>query len=121
MPANGGNPGLSFMIGSLPRRLVWILCPRSSVAASFEERIYLWLRQRHLVCPRVTFRQTQMIEKLNQNSVFAFSVDLRGDASFVGDALLYRCSKKLFDLLLVVAQRRGDPRTEERGWSAAAF
>ena len=110
---NGGNPGPGFLIGSLPLLLGWILFPWSSVAASFEERIYLCLRQLRLVYSSITFCQAQTIEKLNQDSVFTFFVEPRDDPSFVGGGFLYWCSKKSFDVLLVVPQRREHPRTEE--------
>src|SRR5712692_8600144 len=54
-----------------------------------------------------------MSEKLNQNEIISFLVDVGGDALFVGETLIHGFSKELGDFALTIAQsgERSDARS----------
>ena len=94
------------MIASFPYQFAWILIPWPSVAASFEKRREFFVRKLVFIHAGVTFGDAIISEKLNQNDVITFLVDVGSDAVFVGRMLVGRFSEKIGDLAFAIAEGR---------------
>src|SRR5512142_3339571 len=92
------------MIFPFPGELFRIFDPFQIVAAPFKQRREFAFREISFVGPGITFRQTQMPEKLNENNVIALLICVRRDATLIGKTFSGGFSKKVGNLIFGIAE-----------------